>query len=430
MKNNHHFLYFIWNVLVAVATSYIAVVIPAHIVMDVNVSFPILEYLQWMCSLIFITDVFVQIQKRRKYATRTLIDDSDDLKTYYKTWFIVDVIAALPLYMFINLFVFQLILMIKLLKILHMMKKLKYILIQWSNALTIIYFFFWFMLLTHWVSCVWILLTGMPVEQTVITTYIKALYWSTTTLATVGYGDIVPKTDLQMIYAIFVEILGVSIYAFLIGNIAGIMSKKDPAKAQFVENIEKLNVLLHYRQIPVVLQEKIRDYYIYLWRKKLGFNESSFLHGLPENLKMEVAVYLKQDVIEKIPLFKDASFDFIKETALQLKPVVLTPGDYLFKAGDIGEEMYFVISGELSTLDKEETKVVFTLKEGDFFGEIALFLNKPRTATIKANTYCDLYKLRKKEFDIVIHKFPEITEKIKEKIAIREQRYSHDNCKK
>ncbi len=65
MKNKHHFLYFAWSVIVSIATSYIAVIVPAHIVMDVNMGFPILGYLQWLCSLIFIVDIFIQIKKRK-----------------------------------------------------------------------------------------------------------------------------------------------------------------------------------------------------------------------------------------------------------------------------------------------------------------------------------------------------------------------------
>lgn len=63
------------------------------------------------------------------------------------------------------------------------------------------------------------------------------------------------------------------------------------------------------------------------------------------------------------------------------------------------------------------------MKTGDFFGEIALFKNKNRTATVQAISYCDLYVLNKKAFNKVLSKYPEIGEKIKNQVEIRESRY-------
>jgi len=61
---------------------------------------------------------------------------------------------------------------------------------------------------------------------------------------------------------------------------------------------------------------------------------------------------------------------------------------------------------------------------GDYFGEITLFKNKSRTATVKAISYCDIYVLDKKAFDKVIIKYPEIGVEINKQIEIRENRYA------
>ena len=108
---------------------------------------------------------------------------------------------------------------------------------------------------------------------------------------------------------------------------------------------------------------------------------------------------------------------------LLLKPIFLTPGDYVFKAGDYGEEMFFVVNGELNTLTHKEDRKLTTLKAGDFFGEIALFKNKNRTATVKAISYCDVYVLDKKAFDKVLSRYPEIADRIEQQVKVRESRY-------
>ena len=86
----------------------------------------------------------------------------------------------------------------------------------------------------------------------------------------------------------------------------------------------------------------------------MGYDESDFLKGLPQSLQSEVSLHLKKEIIEKIPLFKDADPNFVKEISLHLKPVVLIPGDCVFVEGDVGNEMYFVVKGELEVLNKKE----------------------------------------------------------------------------
>jgi voltage-gated potassium channel len=68
-------------------------------------------------------------------------------------------------------------------------------------------------------------------------------------------------------------------------------------------------------------------------------------------------------------------------------------------------------------LSGSDEKIVSILKAGDFFGEIALFRNVPRTASVKATTYCDLYSLSKARFDYVLNKYPGIKQTI-EKVTI------------
>jgi len=64
--------------------------------------------------------------------------------------------------------------------------------------------------------------------------------------------------------------------------------------------------------------------------------------------------------------------------------------------------------------------VISTLKDGDFFGEIALFTNQVRSAGVQAVTYCDLYILEKEVFEYLMERFPEIGAHIRE-VAMQRQ---------
>jgi voltage-gated potassium channel len=61
-----------------------------------------------------------------------------------------------------------------------------------------------------------------------------------------------------------------------------------------------------------------------------------------------------------------------------------------------------------------------TMSAGDFFGEIALLYDEPRSASVRALEYCDVYRLDRELFERVLNRYPEIAEKIK---AAAKERY-------
>ena len=71
-------------------------------------------------------------------------------------------------------------------------------------------------------------------------------------------------------------------------------------------------------------------------------------------------------------------------------------------------------------MTEDDSKVLAKLKSGDIVGEIALFKDKLRNASVQANTFCHLYYLEKESFNQLIPKYPEIAKKIEAKVLERE----------
>jgi len=417
----HNLIYNIWNLTVFLCASYVAITIPLELIFEIkNEIFTISD---WIITLVFVLDVVVNIYRYREIQKTPNYQYNFKSSLYLKGLICADLLAAIPFGLILHPSFFQLFRLFKLFRVINLFQIYRQRQIKSAGLLTFLFFIFWILLIIHWLGCGWCAIKGLDFNSDSITNYINAVYWTITTLTTVGYGDILPVNNPQKIYSMFVQVLGFGVFGFLIGTIASVLMKKDPAKAKYHENIENLASLMHYRTIPLQLRNRIVEFYTYMWKKRLGYDETVFLESLPENLQTEVALHLKKEVIEKISLFKNATNEFKHEIALLLKPIFLTPGDYAFKAGDTGEEMYFVVNGELNTLTQKEDRILTILIAGDFFGEIALFKNKNRTATVKAISYCDIYVLHKKAFDKVIAKYPEIGVEIKKQIDIRESRY-------
>ena len=235
----------------------------------------------------------------------------------------------------------------------------------------------------------------------------------------VGYGDITPQNDFEMIFAVMAMVLGVGMFGYVIGNVAHIISNLHPSRARYVETMERINAFMEYRGLPDALQHRIREYHGYRWEKRLGFDESVIVDELPPSLRAEVSLFLKKDVIEKVPLFKGAGTDLIRDIALAMHPLVYLPGDYIFRAGDQGKEMFFIGRGTVEILGKERESVQATLGDGQFFGEVALVKGQPRNASVRAVGYCDLYSLDKETFDRIIAHHPDFKEHIDQMVKER-----------
>lgn len=272
-------------------------------------------------------------------------------------------------------------------------------------------------LLVHSVACGWIFLgsgTAGPNEDQV-TEYIKASYWALTTLTTVGYGDITPKTNIQMLFAGAIEFVGVAVFGFIVSNVASLLSRIDAAREHHMDNIDRVETFLHSHHFPPEMRLKVRRYFNFLWKRHKGFQDRSLLRALPNQIQSELFLFINQPVIKKVALFKDASADMIEALMHELHPKIYVPGEKVFHLGDVGDGLYFIHHGEVEILDKNSS-IIATLKDGAFFGETALVSDQLRNATARCLNYCDMYVLPKKSFEKVLADHPEFRHHI-EKVA-------------
>lgn len=428
----------LWDPLVLIVAIYSAITIPLIIVFNIfsdlfcNIS-------ALVTTAVFLGDMLVNFNTAISSKGKLVFSRKEIALKYLKSWFIIDFISAIPMCSLGKIVIpgqfgkiFGILRLNRLLKLLRVRKTLQRLGGQKINPaiFRLVLLVFWVLMAAHTIGCGWIMMTGNPDSLDTFDLYVRGFYWTTTTLTTIGYGDILPNNTSQIIFVIFVEFIGAGMYGLIIGNIANLIANIDVAKSQHNEKMEKLNTFLRYRDIPQDLSKKINSYFDYLWQTRRGYDESSVLEELPSSLKTWVSLFLNKDIIEKVPIFEGASEEFIKETIMNLKPVVYTPGDYIVTAGELGFDMFFISKGSVDVVSADGSTVYATLSDGQFFGEIALLLSMPRTASIVAKGYCDLYSLDKETFERILGRYPAFAETIKELAEARREEINSAKMKK
>lgn len=92
-------------------------------------------------------------------------------------------------------------------------------------------------------------------------------------------------------------------------------------------------------------------------------------------------------MLVRVPLFQTLAPAVLASIAATLKPRFVLPGERIISKGERGQEMFFIASGALEVALPGQTQ---RLGSGDFFGELALLTQVPRTADVTAMGFCEL----------------------------------------
>jgi MFS family permease len=109
----------------------------------------------------------------------------------------------------------------------------------------------------------------------------------------------------------------------------------------------------------------------------------------------EVTPAPEVELIDRVPMFAPLSVAAKERVAANLVPLSVHAGELVIRAGEAGDRFYIVGTGEL---DIDADGLHTTAREADYFGEIALLRDVPRTATVKALIDSELYALHRDDF--------------------------------
>lgn len=181
----------------------------------------------------------------------------------------------------------------------------------------------------------------------------RAMWWAIVTITTTGYGDAIPASLTGRTLAGAVMICGIGVFALWAGILA----------SGFGDELQ-------------------RRQFLRTW-----------------------------DLVAKVPFFSRLGAAVIAEVARLLKHHDVGAGQTIFREGQPGETMYFIVSGVVEV--RAATGPIY-LRENEFFGEMALLSGARRIATVVAVESCDLLELGAAEFRQFAASRPELMRAISE----------------
>ena len=147
-----------------------------------------------------------------------------------------------------------------------------------------------------------------------------------------------------------------------------------------------------------------------------------------ENIDSQIVL----SAVSDLPLFTELNKEEVDIIYAVLKPLHIKKGESIFNEGDSGEEMFILFSGALCAYGRQydgTQRWLFDIQLGDFFGEMSIIANEPRSATISAQEDSIVIMLRKVDFFGIISQHPIIGFKILRTISIVQNQWLDQSSK-
>uniref|UniRef100_A0A8C7YVZ5 Potassium voltage-gated channel, subfamily H (eag-related), member 5a n=1 Tax=Oryzias sinensis TaxID=183150 RepID=A0A8C7YVZ5_9TELE len=233
---------------------------------------------------------------------------------------------------------------------------------------------------------------GGPSKDTL---YISSLYFTMTSLTTIGFGNIAPTTDGEKIFSVAMMMVGSLLYATIFGNVTTIFQQMYTNTNRYHEMLNNVRDFLKLYQVPKGLSERVMDFIVSTWAMSKGIDTDRVLSICPKDMRADICVHLNRQVFNDHPAFRLASDGCLRSLAVEFQTTHCAPGDLIFHIGESVDTLCFVVSGSLEVIQDDE--VIAILGKGDVFGDV--FWRETTLARSCANvrslTYCDLHVIKR-----------------------------------
>jgi Ca2+-binding EF-hand superfamily protein len=260
--------------------------------------------------------------------------------------------------------------------------------------------------------------------------YLDAYYYAITTLTTVGYGDRTPHTDLEKIISIISELAGGITFGILAGTLSAMLTESNAADQRAEEQIDALKTFMTSKRVHKPLRRQITDQMEYFYKTKSVFDEAEIVEKLPPKFKKTLLLTMYKPQLQTCPLFAGLDESIITKLAITLRPYLGVEGDAVVTEGEVGDEMYMVVKGDMILSSQQFPK--FDGKswgDGAFFGELPMLgmggggLRNKHVYDVKCQADSDLTFLTRAQMAELERDYPVFKSQVRRLAAKRAERF-------
>ncbi|XVF88435.1 hypothetical protein PTKIN_Ptkin19aG0050900 [Pterospermum kingtungense] len=238
-------------------------------------------------------------------------------------------------------------------------------------------------------------------EQSLSIRYVTSIYWSITTLTTVGYGDLHPVNTGEMIFDIFYMLFNLGLTAYLIGNMTNLVVHGTSRTRKFRDTIQAASSFAHRNQLPHRLQDQMLAHLCLKFRTDSeGLQQQETLDSLPKAIRSSISHYLFYSLMDNVYLFRGVSHDLLFQLVAEMKAEYFPPKEDVILQNEAPTDFYILVTGavDLLVLKNGAEQVVGEAKTGDICGEIGVLCYRPQLFTVRTKRLCQLLRLNRTTF--------------------------------
>ena len=196
----------------------------------------------------------------------------------------------------------------------------------------------------------WMIHINIQNEKLIIK-YLSSFYFLIETMTTVGYGDIVSISLLEIIFQLILLSIGIVSYSFIITKFGNYIKTRDKEEVELDEKkIQLEQIRIQYPLMPFKLYIKIQHFLVKKTYKKANRKKEiiNLVNNLPEQLRNEMLLIMYKDIMDNFIIFRDCkNTDFIIKIISCFKQTVCKKEAILIKEGDRVDSIIFVKDGRL-----------------------------------------------------------------------------------
>ncbi|KAK9141627.1 hypothetical protein Syun_011027 [Stephania yunnanensis] len=239
------------------------------------------------------------------------------------------------------------------------------------------------------------------------TRYVTTMYWSITTLTTVGYGDLHPTNTREMVFDIFYMLFNLGLTAYLIGNMTNLVVHGTSRTRKFRDTIQAASGFAQRNQLPPRLQDQMLAHLCLKFRTDSeGLQQQETLDALPKAIRSSISHFLFYSLVDKAYLFRGVSNDLLFQLVSEMKAEYFPPKEDVILQNEAPTDFYVLVTGAVDLLVLKNgaeqaslhTVVVGEAKAGDIIGEIGVLCYRPQLFTVRTKRLSQLLRLNRTSF--------------------------------